>query len=1009
VILMPESLLTCPKGHTWDPAANGQLPEGAPLLHCPICGAEPETIVREPPELSTPSLLEQRTLSAGERGTASSAWPIVPGYEILGVLGRGGMGVVYKARHLSLNRLVALKMVLAGAHAAPGDLARFRTEAEAVASLQHPNIVQIYEIGEREGCPYLALEFVNGGSLAQALASQPLPPRDAAQLTETLARAVHAAHQRNIVHRDLKPANILLAFSREPPASAVPALAGGSWLNECVPKITDFGLAKRLDSVGGQTKTGAVMGTPCYMAPEQASGKTKQIGPATDTYALGAIFYELLTGQPPFLGETELDTLIKVGTEDPVFPRRLQRKVPRDLEIICLQCLQKEPDKRFPSAQALADELRRFLNDEPILTRPMGRLERARRWLKRRREVAMMLVGAMATICLLLLCAGLANLGKPPASEENEKAKKEQERLEPLPPDLALVPQDALAFMTLRVGDLWNATGIERARDRLFKDHPQLAAVIKQGLADMEAHAGFGLADIERVTFLIVRPEESGWALIVATKKPFDIDKVRRIVGTSFKSRRQNDLWYYVGNKRGPNAIYALSERIFVAGMATPDGPPMPRPPPHPGPQVNLPPARPSLEVILDWISKRNPQRERGPLRPALQRAAKKHDLVAGYNPPPEHLNLAGLFLGPEYQALRPLLALRSATLTLDLESSFRPQVNGDTLKTELHLGFADESRAAAARDAAEKGLAIARKQMQAALDQLALAIGFNKEFGELWKLASKLLNQLESAYRLAEVRVDGTDVVVGFKLVTDLPELATTIPTIAQEFLEVGQRNQAASKLRQLVIAMHSYHDTFRRLPPAVLYDKTGKPMHSWRVLLLPYLEQPTLFRQFKLNEPWDSPHNSKLLAMMPEVYAPMNLVKRGDKTCYQVFTGRTAPFAAAKPGPGQLRPFKIKGREVDLYETGPIVKLDSFTDGTANTILIVEARDWVPWTKPEDLHFRPEMPLPPLGGQFKTGFLAAMADASVKLVGRTVSEKSIRAAITPAGNDVPGPDWPR
>ena len=228
----------------------------------------------------------------------------VPGYEVLAELGRGGMGVVYKARDLSLGRAVALKMVLSAEHAGPEELTRFRTEAEALARLQHPNIVQIFEVGEHEGRPYFALEYLEGGSLSAKLDGTPWDPRRAAALVESVARAVHAAHQQKVIHRDLKPANVLLT-------------ADGA------PKITDFGLAKKLDADDGLSKTGQAMGTPSYMPPEQADGRTHLIGPAADVYALGAILYELLTGRPPFKGATVLDTMQQVLTEEPAPPRPL--------------------------------------------------------------------------------------------------------------------------------------------------------------------------------------------------------------------------------------------------------------------------------------------------------------------------------------------------------------------------------------------------------------------------------------------------------------------------------------------------------------------------------------------------------------------------------------------------------------------------------------------------------------------------------------------------------------
>jgi eukaryotic-like serine/threonine-protein kinase len=345
---------------------------------------------------------------AAARASAAEARPDLPGYEVLEKLGQGGMGVVYKARQLRPNRVVALKMMLAGAQASAEHRTRFRLETEAVARLRHPNIVQIYEVGEHEGRPFCCLEFLEGGNLGERLAGTPQPARPAAGLMETLARAMHAAHQQGVIHRDVKPANILLA-------------ADGT------PKISDFGLAKQLDEDTGQTQAGAVMGTPPYMAPEQAAGRNRDIGPTTDVYALGAVLYELLTGRPPFRAATQVETLDQVRTQDPVPVRRLQPAVPRDVETICLKCLAKEPHKRYASALELAEDLRRFLHNEPIKGRPVPTWERGLKWV-RRRPTAAALVVTSAVAVLSLLCGSLLYLGQR-ARDAEERARTAQQLL----------------------------------------------------------------------------------------------------------------------------------------------------------------------------------------------------------------------------------------------------------------------------------------------------------------------------------------------------------------------------------------------------------------------------------------------------------------------------------------------------------------------------------------------------------------------------------------------------
>jgi WD40 repeat protein len=349
------------------PAANAYAAEDLPAFLGRLQKTPPPLALLEEPDQDQTAHLVGRDQPPGP------PWPNVAGYEILGVLGWGGMGVVYKARQLARDRLVALKMIRAGGQATAAELARVRAEAAAVARLPHANVVQIHEVGLHEGVPFLALEYVPGGNLASHIAGTPQSGRRAAELVETLARALDVIHAQRIVHRDLKPANVLLA-------------------EDGTPKITDFGLVKRLDRDERLTRPGCVAGTPNYMAPEQVEDRPREVGPATDVYALGALLYEMLTGRPPFLAATPMATAKRVATEEPVPPRQLQPQVPRDLQNVCLKCLEKEPRKRYATAGALADDLRRFHDGVPTLARPTPPWERAWRWA-RRQPVNAALVG----------------------------------------------------------------------------------------------------------------------------------------------------------------------------------------------------------------------------------------------------------------------------------------------------------------------------------------------------------------------------------------------------------------------------------------------------------------------------------------------------------------------------------------------------------------------------------------------------------------------------------------
>ncbi len=430
-------------------------------------------------------------ISTGLTPGESQEYPDVPGYEILGVLGHGGMGVVYRARQLKANRLTALKMIRAVEHATPHNRVRFQIETEAVARLQHPHIVQLYEVGEVRGQPYFSLEFCDGGTLTEQLKKKPPSPRESAELIETLARAMHYAHLRGVVHRDLKPGNVLLTTN-----GAV--------------KITDFGLAKRIDAEARDvSKSGAIMGTASYMAPEQAAGKVRDTGPAADVYGLGALLYECLTGRPPFEGPQHV-VLVRVLSEEPAPPSRLAPKVPRDLETICLKCLSKEPARRYASAEALADDLRHFQADEPIRARPVGAVERAVKWVRRRPAPAALLgVVLLALVALAVLSANLvvarddAESKEKAALKEADKAKKARDFLvsifvlsDPRTQTSAMTPRQILDDAEKRIPTEFAdqpelqaelQTAIDEAYARITRDTPLAMILESRGAVQLQS------------------------------------------------------------------------------------------------------------------------------------------------------------------------------------------------------------------------------------------------------------------------------------------------------------------------------------------------------------------------------------------------------------------------------------------------------------------------------------------------------------------------------------------
>lgn len=424
------------------PECGAGLPDDAPFGVCPPCllraGLGSASIENGAKTSGEGGNEVDETVAAAARTAGSenetNSVPVrrhIGEYELFEEIARGGMGVVYKARQVRLNRIVAVKMIRAGQLASEQDVERFFIEAEAAASLDHPGIVPIFEVGLEDEQPYFSMAFVEGESLASLLQNGPLDPNEAAKLTRKVSEAVTYAHSHGVIHRDLKPANILLDARQSDDATPdLPRSFSHASIGE--PRVTDFGLAKHTNRRSDLTQTGQVLGTPSYMPPEQAQGKTEKINEKSDVYSLGAILYTSLTGRPPFQAASPMDTLLQVLEQDPVEPRQLNVGIPRDLETICLKCLEKEPDRRYDSSQALSDDLQRFLSDEPILARPMSLMDRGTRWLRKQGEnVALSLLAMTATAIFVALAIaswysysrwqlGLVSLdtGRPPLVAE---------------------------------------------------------------------------------------------------------------------------------------------------------------------------------------------------------------------------------------------------------------------------------------------------------------------------------------------------------------------------------------------------------------------------------------------------------------------------------------------------------------------------------------------------------------------------------------------------------------
>ncbi|MCI0642333.1 MAG: protein kinase [Gemmataceae bacterium] len=921
--------------------------------------------------------------------------PSIPGFEILAELGRGGMGVVYKARQLRLNRLVALKMVLAGGHAGAAELARFHVEAQAVASFQHPHIVQIYEIGELDGRPYVALEYVDGGSLARKLAQGPLAAQEAARITEALARAVHHAHQRGILHRDIKPANVLLHVEIPRPEDTTATLTAGGIAQGAVPKITDFGLAKRLEGPGVTQSGQAILGTPSYMAPEQAEGKPEKIGPATDIYGLGATLYEMLTGRPPYREVTPLETLLKILHEEPAPPSRWRADLPRDLETICQKCLQRQPRQRYATAEALAEDLRRFQSGEPIAARPPTAWERAARWVKRRREkVALALAGV-----LLAVFVAVVLWPRPPAPNPAPPLDPGQKAPLHLPADLALVPRDSATVCSVKVSEILGREGLYELYKEITKLFP--AVPTPEGMAaEIEKNIGIRPADIARLTLVFSGPaqpqaprpkvpladfmsllQEGMEAALLTTVKPHDRAKILACVPGKWAEKRHGERVFFTMDAPNAPALCFIDDRIVIAAMS-----------------------EAKMRAFLGRIPAAD---ARGALDESLQMAA-RYPLVIGAIPPRGQGQqrakewTKGFAADPSQKVkftpegerqLEALLDPQSVTITVDW--LLRTAV-GDAIKYDLFLTYGDETQAAQARDGAKVAQTSIVAGLNAGRDgikQLATSKELAKANFDIAAFSSfleKLVNESTYAAQAAEISLQNRTVTVQMRMRFDILELIRTARALDSQSAATVKaakiRVQIGNDLRELAVALHEYQRAHKRFPPATIYSAKGQPLYSWRVAILPHLsdkQAKALYAEFKLDEPWDSPHNQKLLAKMPHVFTPRRAeAKETHTTHYQVFVGPGAAFEG-----------KVGKQTRD------------FLDGTTKTLLVVEAEQAVPWTKPADLSYSASGPLPKLGPSLEEGFVAAFADGSVRAFSGKTSEPDLRALITRNGKEVI--DW--
>lgn len=876
-------------------------------------------------------------------------------FELLEAVGFGAFGTVFKAHDPELDRIVAIKVPRAGSLATSEDCNRFLREARSVAKLRHPSIIPIYEVGQFDNLPYLVSEFVQGMTLADLLTARRMSSDKAATLLADVADALEYAHAQKVVHRDVKPSNILLD-------------------NENRPHLMDFGLAKRDAGEVTMTLDGQVLGTPAYMSPEQAAGEAHKVDGRSDVYSLGVILYQLLTGELPFKGNVRA-LLHQVQHDEPPPPRQLDKNVPRDLETVCLKAMAKDRLRRYATAGALAEDLRRYLNGEPILARRPGRIERSLRWCKRRRGV---LAGVFGAVSLSLVVGLAVNLSRPDrlipqttAPENRDPAPAvvvnnstvpiipKPEEAEPitLPADLALVPPDSQVFVSFRLAELVEQEGVKRLLQVLAK-YPKIFTDVTSPEVEFEREFTLKPAEVERITLVPTVAANGDSVAIITTTKPYSEETVLKRFGPGTQRKSSQGKEYHVAGPPRRTAVHFLSDRIILFGDSE-----------APLQQFLQQPSAPPAS--RDW-------------RAALDLAAHRYQGVVGVNlqspKVQSFLQTAAQTVFSLYGVKHQLAFakdLHAATLLFNLRSA---ALSGDRLELRLQLAFADAERSRRGATEVRALVTTVQKPLQNQVREIArnprladLASTTTKMPREAFKWIFQFLEQFTLALQDIDIRAEGNVVDVRLPhLAIDLAGFGTLMVEGAKMAEQAGKMAIDSANLIRLGLALQDYVANHKHLPPAALYSPTGQPLLSWRVALLPYLDRKNLYQRFNLSESWDGPNNQKLLQEMPEVFGRSGSNPPGFTCSYRAIVG---------PG--------------TCFEGTQGLPLAAISDGPAQTMAVIKATTAVPWTKPDEITYAPNQPLPMLGE------LAIFANGSVRRLDPGCDEAMRRALVTRNGGE--------